>query len=207
MDKLNDKENNFEARFLMKRNVRRLGILCSVFIGLNACGQTRTANVENNAKAVAAKDTMQYKVAIAPVESGTKSETALNKQAAGEHKKSEFRPGVTVNFAYDQPLGSVYSSSWWISLDKRNDSWIDAYYETNEKSSISGILSFNCDRAADVGVVDYGSDWGNANSKTLYIVKSSMLSDWQRESQNESWPNTLPPVPYQVYASARKKYC
>lgn len=187
--------------------VRDFGVFGFGIIALAACNQTGTAEDGSGATSVSQENASLETASTPPATPSPKLGSIVDGRATDEHKESEFRPNVTVNFAYDQLLGGGYSSSWWISLDKINRNWVDVYYETNEKLSYSGILSFNCGGANDIGVMGYGSDWGNADTKTLYVVKPSMIQEWQKQSQNESLSDPFPPLPHQVYLIARKKFC
>ena len=189
------------------KNAHRLGICGIAFISLGGCDQTGTADVENNTIQASKEEIVPRTVPVPSVTPSPTSGSIIDGRSVDEHRESTYRPGVTVNFAYDQLLGGGYSSSWWISLDKRNGSWVDVYYETSEKLSGTGIVSFDCNGKYNVGVIYYGLEWGNADTKRLYIVKPSKVQEWQRESQNESWSDPFPPLPHQVYSIARKKLC
>ena len=131
--------------------------------------------------------------------------SSLAGAAPGEHKTSEFRKGVTVNFLYDQPLGGVYSSSWWGRVVKVNGDWRDVYVETDEKLTSTGIISFNCrDANANIGIIDYGNEFGNADQKTLYIIKPRDRSRWKLDQLPME---NNPVMPYELFQIVFRRYC
>lgn len=107
-------------------------------------------------------------------------------------------------FLYDQDVGGGYSSSWWGRVVKINGPWLDVYIETNEKITSADIISFNCKARSDIAVIDYGSEWGNADQKILYIIKPKDRSAWQAGTLSSG--NT-PSAPYELYQAVARRYC
>ena len=125
--------------------------------------------------------------------------------APGEFRASQFRKGVRVHFLYDQKLDGPYSSTWWSTLIKTNGSWRDVYFETNEKLTSTGVLSFNCsDARANVGIIDYGNEFGNADKKVLFIIRPTEKRKWASESLPY---NNSPSLPFEAYTAAFRRYC
>jgi hypothetical protein len=181
-------------------------LFTACFFGLAACSPSTGADTLVANETESSSDTAPAQKKALPKTAPAKP-SAMAGPVTGEFKTSEIRQGTKVLFAYDQPLGGVYSSSWWIAADAANGDWRDVYYETNEKLTYSGIVSFRCDGSSDIGVLNYGAEWGNADAKRVYVVKPNERQHWKSESRNESWGDDLPPLPYQVVESARMKFC
>ncbi len=121
-------------------------------------------------------------------------------------RQSEFRPGVSVEFVYNQKLEGVYSTSWWGRLEKRNGAWRDVYFETAEKYVNKGLLSFNCvSNKSNIGVIMYHvGEYGEGSSKDVVIVRPSQQRNWA-EGNFEPLQGEDPP--YAFYLRAKKRFC
>lgn len=121
-----------------------------------------------------------------------------------EFRDSEFRPGTKVYFVFNEDLGDPYTTSWWGALSKRNGDGVEVYYETNEKLTDNGIVSFSCSGESEISVLSYGNEWANADNKTLYIISPSMLRGWKDGtlSSEES-----PQMSFEVFENIKQKFC
>ena len=125
-------------------------------------------------------------------------------RVSGEFRESSFRPGLKVYFVYNEVMEEPYSSSWWVAFDKKNGDWVDIYYETNEKLTDNGIVSFKCSGTGDVGILSYFNEWANADNKTLYVIKPSMFTAWK----NGSLPSeNSPQLSYEAFNKIKQKFC
>ncbi|WJY18527.1 hypothetical protein QQS45_13075 [Alteriqipengyuania flavescens] len=138
-------------------------------------------------------------------EKEAKASEAINGwRVEGEFRDSEFRPGQRVYFVYDQHIDGPYSTSWWAVPMKRNGDWIDLYYETNEKTVDTGIISFECSKSGAVGIVSFGNEWANSDNKTVNQIKPNEFQDWRDDNLPlERWTA----VPLEFYQIAKKKFC
>lgn len=123
---------------------------------------------------------------------------------------SEFRPGVTVEFLYDQDIEGVYSTTWLGREEKREGNWRDIYFETSEKYVAKGILSFQCfadDTHGDptIGIVEYGSGkFGDPAAKRVTTIDYSQRQAWMN-GELDALMGESPP--YELFVVAHYRFC
>lgn len=110
-----------------------------------------------------------------------------------------------IEFLYKQELGEPYSTTWYGRLESSNGPWRDVYVETNEKFVTNGILSFRCDTDSVVAWVTYDEDrFGSPSNRHVVTIHPSELRKW-RASDLDTMEGEDPP--YQLYQTARSKFC
>ena len=186
----------------MKQNLLQTVGLTLLLMGCTAPVNQDSIDANKARKSIDLKPQAELAPALAADHSA--SNGVQDGRVSGEFRDSSFRPGLKVYFVYNQELEQPYSSSWWAALEKRNGNWIDIYFETNEKITDNGIISFKCSGIGDVGILSYFNEWANADNKTLYIIKPSMIANWK----NDSLPfENSPQLPFEVFDKIKGKFC